>query len=207
MRVTFGRDKIALDAVSIWGAADGNEMKELHLARLDRIGNDYELAMKILAAIRAERLNVLRDYVVDRRRRTDPVHRARAAMVAGLSPDETCAIETAEMLKDEHGFLLRAYGGAKYAMERHQWSRHWAAQVCTATNPVDLWRYAVLLSKIVDGRFKWSAVEGDTPSPLIKRFGTTLNDPIRNRIRKWKNKRDSKLFGMKCPNKIFLSGD
>jgi hypothetical protein len=46
-------------------------------------------------------------------------------------------------------------------------------------------------------------VEGDTPSPL-KRFGTTLNDPIRNRVRKWKNKRDSKLFGMNAPNKAFL---
>ena len=69
---------------------------------------------------------------------------------------------------------------------------------------LDLWRYTVLLSKIVDGRFNGAEVEGDTPSPLIKRFGTTLNDPIRNRVRKWKNKRDSKLFGMKAPNKAFL---
>ncbi len=111
------------------------------------------------------------------------------------------------MLKDEHGFLQRAHQGAKYAMERHQWSRHWAAQMRTATDPVDLWRYTVLLSKIVDGRFKASEVEGRIPSPLMKRFGTTLNNQIRNRIRKWKNKRDSKLFGMDVPNKVFLPGD
>jgi hypothetical protein len=97
--------------------------------------------------------------------------------------------------------------GAKYAMERHQWSRHWAAQMRTATDPVDLWRYTVLLSKIVAGRFEGAEVEGDTPSPLIKRFGATLNDPIRNRIGKWKNKRDSQLFGMNAPNKTFLPGD
>lgn len=207
VRVTFGRDKVDLDAVTAWGAADSNEMKDVCFARLDRIGNDHDLTMEVLAAIRAERLDVLRDYVVDRRHRPEPAHRARAAMVAGLSPDETWAIETVNMLKDEHGFLQRAYEGAKYAMERHQWSRHWAAQMRTATDPVDLWRYTVLLSKIVDGRFKGAEAEGDTPSSLIKRFGTTLNDLIRNRIRKWKNKRESKLFGMKVPNKTFLPCD
>jgi hypothetical protein len=128
-------------------------------------------------------------------------------MVAGLSPDEDWAVETIEMLKCERGFLLTAYRSAKYAMERYQWSRHWAAQMRTATDPVDLWRYAVLLSKIVDGRFMASEVEGTTPSPLIKRFGTTLNDPIRNRFRKWKDKRTSKLFGMNVPNKDFLPRD
>jgi hypothetical protein len=207
VRVTFGRDKIGLDAVTVWGAADSDEMKEVRFARLDRSGNDHDLATEILAAIRADRLHVLHDYVVDRRRRSEPAHRARAAMVAGLSPDEGWAIETIDMLKDEHGFLRGAYEAAKYAMERHQWSRHWAAQMRTATDPVDLWRYTVLLWKIVDGRFKGAEVEGDAPSPLIKRFGTTLNEPIRNRIHKWKNKRSSKLFGMSSPNKIFLPGD
>lgn len=204
VRVTFGRDKIGLDAVTAWGAADGEEKKALCFDRLDKSGNDHELAMEILAAIRANSLDLVLDYVVDRRQRQEPAHRARAAMVAGLSPDEPWAVETVEMLKDEYGFLQSAYQGAKYAMERHQWSRHWAAKMRTATDPVDLWRYSVLLSKIVDGRFKASEVEGSTPSPLIKRFGTTLSDPIRNRIRRWKNKRNSKLFGMNVPKRTFL---
>ena len=207
VRVTFSRNKVSLDAVTAWGAADSSEIQELRFARLDRVGNDHDLAMEVLAAIRAERIEVLRDYVVNRRNRPEPAHRARAAMVAGLSPDEPWAIETIDMLKDEHGFLQQAYEGAKYAMERHQWSCHWAAQMRIENDPVNLWRYTVLLSKIVDGRFKGFEVEGDTPSLLIKRFGTTLNDPIRNRIRKWKSKRESKLFGMNVPNKIFLAGD
>lgn len=111
------------------------------------------------------------------------------------------------MLKDECGFLQTAYRGAQYAMERHQWSRYWATQMRTATDPVDLWRYAVLLSRIVDGRFIASEVEGSTSSSLIKRFGTTLNAPIRNRISKWKDKRASKLFGMNVPNEVFLPRD
>lgn len=207
VRVTFSQNKIDLDAVSAWEAADSEEMNALRFSRLDRIGNDHDLAMEVLAAVRANRIDALRDYVIDRRQRPEPAHRARAVMVAGLSPDETWAVETVDMLKDEHGLLQGAYQGAKYAMERHQWSRHWAAQMRTATDPVDLWRYAVLLSKIVDGRFIASEVEGTTPSPLIKRFGTTLNDPIRNRIGKWKSKRASKLFGMNAPNEAFLPRD
>jgi hypothetical protein len=206
VRVTFGPDKIGLDAVTVWSAADSSEIKQLRSSRLDSLGNDYDLAIEVLAAIMAGRVDVLRDYVVDRRQRPEPAHRARAAMVAGLSPEESWAIDTIDMLKDEHGFLLWAYRGAKYAMERHQWSRHWAAQMRTATDPIDLWRHTVLLAKIVDGRFKPSEVEGTMPSPLIKRFGSTLNDPIRNRIRRWKNKRNSKLFGMSIPNKTFLAG-
>jgi hypothetical protein len=207
VRVTFGRDQIDLDAVAAWVAADSEEMNTLSFGRLDRIGNDHELAMEVLAAIRVKRLDDLRDYVIDRRQRPEPAHRARAVMVAGLSPAEPWAIETIEMLKDECGFLQRAYQGAKYAMERHQWSRHWAALMRTATDNLDLWRYTVLLSKIVDGRFQASELESSTPSPLIKRFGPTLNGPIRNRIRKWKDKRASKLFGMNVPNKAFLPQD
>lgn len=207
VRVTFGREQISLDAVTAWDAINSEEMKALRFDRLDRIDNDHDLAMEVLAAIRANRLDVVRDYVIDRRQRLEPAHRARATMVAGLSPDESWAVDTVEMLKDEHGFLRKAYESAKYAMERHQWSRHWATQMRTATDPVDLWRYAVLLSKIVDGRLRASEVEGRTPTQLIKRFGPTLNDPIRNRIRNWKTKRNTKLFGMNIPDKVFLSGN
>lgn len=207
VRVTFGRDQIGLDAIAAWDAADSEEMKVLRFDRLDRIANDHGLAMEVLAAVRAKRLDVLRDYVIDRQQRPEPAHRARAAMVAGLSPSEAWAVETVDMLKDEHGFLQQAYQCAKYAMERHQWSRHWAAQMRTATDTVDLWRYTVLLSKIVDGRFQASEIEGSTPSPLVRRFGTTLNGLIGNRIRKWKDKRVSKLFGMNVPNKAFLPRD
>lgn len=204
VHITFGLNQIGLDAVTAWDAVDSADMNALRFGRLDRIENDRDLALEVLAIIRAHRLDILRDYVIDRRQRQEPAHRARATMVAGFSPDESWAVETIDMLKDEHGFLQQVYQGAKYAMERHQWSRHWAAKMRTATDTVDLWRYAVLLSKIVDGRFDASEVEGDTPSPLVKRFGTTLNDPIGNRIRKWKDKRGSKLFGMNVPYKDFL---
>lgn len=206
VRVTFGRDKIALDSVSIWGADDSPEVTALRFSRLDHIGNDHELATEILAAVRENRLDTLRDYVLDRRSRAEPSHKARAVMVAALSPAQPWTIETVDMLKGEHGFLGFAYRGAQYALERHLWSRYWADQMRTATDPVDLWRYTVILCKIVDGRFKSSEIEGTAPTNLIKRFGVTLNDPIRYRIDKWKNKRESKLFGMDMPSQVFLTG-
>lgn len=206
VRVTFGRDRLGIDVVTVWGAAGVKEIKELLFARLDRVGNDHELATEILAAIKADRLDVLREYVVDRRSRSEPAHRARAAMVAGLSPAEPWAIETIDMLKEEHGFMQYVYQAARYAMERHQWSRHWAAQMRTATSPVDFWRHAVLLSKIVDGRFSEDELRDNSPNPLVERFGMSLGYEVRDRIRKWKDKRRSKLFGMSAPNGAFLPG-
>jgi hypothetical protein len=205
VRVTFGRAKVDIDAATAWGAADNSEMKERCFARLDQISNDHELAMEVIAAIGAQRFDVLRDYVFDRRQRIEPALRARAAMVAGLSPDMPWAIETVELLKDECGFLKGAYRAARYALERHQWSRQWAARMRVATDPIELWRYTVLLSKIVDGRFDGAELAGDSPSALIERFGPTLNSAIRQRIGKWKNRRSSKLFGMNAPDRIFTT--
>ena len=203
--VTLGRNKIDLDAVSIWRAACSPEIKKLCFDRLDSVDNDHDLAMEILAAIEAQRENLVRDYVIIRRQSLEPAHRARATMVAGLSPNKSWAIETIDMLKDEHGFLHQAYTAAKYAMDRHEWSLHWTSKMRAATNLVELWSYTVLLSKIVDGRFNVSEIYGDSPSILIKRFGPTLNRQIRGRIIKWKNKRESKLFGMQVPSRIFIT--
>ncbi len=205
VRVTFGRNKIPIDSTTLWSAADNPEMRRRQFSRLDQIDNDHDLAMEVLAVIKAKRLDLLRDYVLERRSCAEPAHRGRASMVAGYATDEPWAIETINMLKNEQGFLGQVYEAAKYAMDRYQWSCHWTRQMQAATSPEDLWRYSVLLSKIVDGRFRWSEIDGcDKSDLLIKRFCRTFDDPIRNRIRKWKGKRESKLFGMKMPNKIFL---
>ena len=203
VHVTFGHSKVDVDAMTAWGAAVNREMKERCFSRLDRISNDHELATEILAVIRAQRIDALRDYVLDRRERVEPALRARAAMVAGLSPDEPWAVETVDLLKDEHGFLKGAYKAARYAMERHQWSRQWAAEMRDTTDPIELWRCSVLLSKIVDGRFDKAELAGDAPSELIQQFGPTFDSAIRQRVRKWKSRRNSKLFGMNAPDKVF----
>ncbi|MGY4226399.1 hypothetical protein ACVMIH_003760 [Bradyrhizobium sp. USDA 4503] len=204
VRATFGRDHLSLDAVTAWAAAPNAEMTALRAQRLDRTASDHELAVEVLAAIWANREDELRDYVLDRRSREEPAYRARAAMVAGFSPKEDWALETIALLKDSHGFLKRAYEGATYAMDRHLWSKHWSRLMATATDPIDVWRYSILLYKIVDGRFRTSDLVDAQPSTIIERFGPTFSSTIRNRINHWKNERSSKLFGMQAPDKIFL---
>ncbi len=206
VQLTYGRNKINADTLSAWRAADNDDIKMLCFARLDSMVNDHDLAMEVLAAIRADRKNLVCEYVVDRIRRAEPAYRARAAMVAGLSPDDEWAISTIEMLKEERGFLQQVYNAANYAMERHQWSRHWAAQIREADNAVDVWRFTILLSKVVDGRFCSSEIMGNISNPIIRRFGSTLEDQIYDRIRKWKSKRQPKLFGMNPPAKSLIVG-
>lgn len=206
VRQTYGLSEISLDAVTVWEAADSEMIRALRFGRLDSAGNDYALSLEVLAAARAGRSALVRDYVLDRLARPEPAHRARAVMVAAFARDEAWARETLAALADERGFLGRAYEAARYAFERHQWSLHWAAAMRDSTTPDDLWRNAVLLAEIVDGRFQRTDVEGNVPNDLIRRFGATLNSPIRRRIGKWKSKREGKLFGMNAPNPVFLGG-
>ena len=205
VRVTFGRDHLSLDAMTAWAMAPNVESKALRAKRLDSATSDYDLAMEILTAIWAKRQDELRDYVLDRRDREEPAHRARAVMVAGLSPAEDWALETIDLFKEAHGFLKGAYDGAKYAMDRHRWSQHWAGLMRESTNPADVWRYSELLYKIADGRFQPSDLVGAKPNPIIQRFAPTFHNGIRERINRWKNARNSKLFGRRAPDKMFLA--
>lgn len=202
VHVTFGSAKISLGSVSLWKADDNDEIRALRFRRLDQALTDAEIALEVLAADHAGKVNQLKAYVLDRRARPEPVYIARALMVAGFSPEEPWALETIEAYKDAAGFLSDAYDAAKYAMERHQWSKHWAMMMRDAKTPAELWRYAILLAVIVDGRFIENRKSPNTW--LIDRFGPTFNDMIHSRIEKWKGKREKTLFGKRVPDARFL---
>ena len=204
VRVTFGRAGVSLDAVSVWSAGDDEELKKLRFQRLDQARTDHEIAVEVLAAICAGKQETLREYAIDRRGRPEPSHIARAVMVAGLSEESDWAFETIDSLKESHGFLSEAYSGAKYAMDRHSWARHWAKLMGEAKTETDLWRYGVLLAAIVDGRFRGSEVIGTGNNSLIKRYGASFDDLVRTRIDRWNEKRGKTLFGMKAPDEVLL---
>ncbi|PKQ03255.1 MAG: hypothetical protein CVT72_15280, partial [Alphaproteobacteria bacterium HGW-Alphaproteobacteria-11] len=204
VRITIGNARLSLDAVTIWNAGDGDELQNLRFSRLDSARNDAEIACEVLAAIKAGKAEQLRDYVLDRRSREEPAHIAKAIMVAGLCVETPWALETIDSHKDDSGFLSDAYDAAKYAMERHQWAKHWARMMRDAETATDLWRYFVLFATIVDGRFQQDEVKNGPKPELIGKFGATFNDPIRNRIKKWQGKREKTLFGRKAPDEMFL---
>jgi len=174
VRVTFGRAGVSLDAVSVWSASDGEELKKLKFKRLDQARTGHEIAVEVLAAIRAGKQETLREYVIDRQSRPEPSHVARAVMVAGLSEESGWTLETIESLKGSHGFLSEAYTAAEYAMDRHRWARHWAKLMGEAKTETDLWRYGVLHAANVDGRFRGSDVTGVTNNSLIERLAPAL---------------------------------
>lgn len=205
VRLTFGLARVSLDAMSVWNAWDGDEMRKLRFKRLDQARTDHDLAMEVLAATRAGKQEHLRDFVLDRRERPEPAHIARAITVAGLCEDTLWALETIDAHKADCGFLGEAYHTAKYSMDRLRWSKHWATLMRDATTEVDLWRYAILLTTIVDGRFSGAEVQNSSSGELIKRFGPTFEDLRRRRIGKWKEKRSKTLFGMEAPDEIFLA--
>ena len=205
VRVIFGRAGLSLDAISVWSAGDSEELKKLRFERLDQARTDHEIAVEVLAAIRAAKQETLREYVIDRRSRPEPSHVARAIMVAGLSEESNWALETIENLKNSDGFLFEAYTGAQYAMDRYRWARHWAKLMAEAKTETDLWRSAVLLAAIVDGRFRDNDVTGMSSNPLIERYGTSFNDLFRARIESWNDKRGKTLFAMKVPDEVFLA--
>ena len=204
VRVTVGGGGISLDAISIWGSADSDELNKLRIKRLDEAPTDHEIAIEVLAAMHVGKQNQLREYVLDRRGRPEPSYVARAATVAAFSDESDWALQTIEGLKGSYGFLSHAYDAAKYAMDRHIWAKHWATQMRESTAETDLWRYGILLAEIVDGRFNGSSVSGTADGRPIERYGTTFNDLIRRRINRWKDKRSKTLVGLKAPDELLL---
>jgi hypothetical protein len=203
VRVTFGQAGVHLYAASLWSAEDADAIQTLRYRRLDQAADDDEIAAEVLAALRAGKEHLLRDYVADRMTRLEPSYVARAIMVAGFSNCPDWAVRTVAKFEDACGFLGGAYDAAKYAMDRYRWSVHWAELVDKATTETELWRYAVILSKIVDGRFY---CQGSAPAPdsLLARYANSLEGLIRARVKSWQNKRAKKLFGMDAPDAAYL---
>lgn len=204
VRIRLGRNRLPLEAVAFWRSAVNPEIRKLHYARLDRCRNDYDLSMEVVTALYTGREGILSDYVLHRRECKEPAHQARAITVAGFSLASPWALQTIEQFKDTCGFLHEAYVSAKYAMDRHQWSVHWMTMMYRATNPIDLWRYGILLSKIADGRIHVSDTAQFQRNLLPQGFISSSYGAIDHRIKRWKSHRRSKLFGMDAPDESLL---
>jgi hypothetical protein len=78
--------------------------------------------------------------------------------------------------------------------------------MCLISENTDFWCYAVLFSKIVDGRFAvWLSNYAQKGSP-INLFGPAVDSRLKNRFAQWENHRKKKLFGSDAPASIFLEG-
>ena len=206
IRFTEGRARVPLDAMVAWSAAGSVAGRAWCHERLDLARNDHELATEVLAALLNREESTLRAFIRERLNKGEPEGIARALLVAGFSGREDQNREVLGRHRDAKGFIGEAYKAAKYAHDRDGWARHWFEEMCKARDPTDFWRYSVLFTKIVDGRFMiWSSEYERRGEPMAL-FASSIEEEVDRRIEKWRKHREKTLFGAKKPPDVFLPG-
>ena len=204
IRFTVGRARIPLEAVVAWSAASSEAGREWCHERLDLARNDHELATEVLAALSSGEEAALNVFVRERLERGEPEGIARELLVTGFSNQQDRNKEAISRYRDARGFIGGAYRAAKYAHDRNGWSRHWFEEMCKADRPTEFWRYSILFTKIVDGRFMIWASEHTRREGPMRLFASSIDDEIDRRIEKWRKHREKTLFGAKKPADAFL---
>lgn len=207
LHITYGSTSLQLDAMTLWSANEHPSIKDLRFERLEIAANDDELAQEALVALWNGKQNLLREYIETQLNTREPANIARALMVAGFSDCTEFNDEILANHKDARGFIGEAQSAAMYAYERNVWSKHWFTLMRQTQKADDFWRYSVLLTKIVDGRFDiWNAGTTDIGEPYSM-FWPSVERQLKQRCEKWRGKRKKNLFGNAAPSKIFLSRD
>ena len=204
VRFIEGRARVPLEAMVAWSAADGDAGREWCHERLNMARNDHELATEVLAALLNREEAVLRAFICERLSKGEPEGTARALLVAGFSSQQEHNKDVLGRYRDAKGFIAEAYKAAKYAHDRDAWARYWFEEMCKADCPTEFWRYSVLFTKIVDGRFTiWNSEYGKRGTPMAL-FGPSIDEEVDRRIEKWRKHREKTLFGAKKPADVFL---
>lgn len=204
VRFTFGAAGVQLDAMATWAGVRNPILDQLRFARLDQVDTDHDLFLEVLAALLNNQQELLAAYVEAKLRMEEPVEISRGIMVAGFADQSEFNDEILKRYEGSAGLVGSAQRAAKYAYERNVWARHWFEQMCQTDENTDFWRYAVLFSKIVDGRFAVWHSNYVQKGSSIKAFGPSVDDSIDNRFARWKDNRIKKLFGLDAPSPIFL---
>ena len=204
IRFTVGRGRVPLEAVVAWGATGSDAGREWCHERLDLARNDHELATEVLAALWSREQAVLSEFIRERLDRGEPEGIARALLVAGFAGDEGRNREVIKGYRDAKGFVGGAYRAAKYARDRDDWARHWFEEMCKADDPTEFWRYAVLFTKIVDGRFAIWGSEYTRHREPMRLYASSMDGEVDRRIEKWRRHREKTLFGERRPADVFL---
>jgi len=206
VRFTIGRAGVKFDAMVTWAGVRSPVLDNLRFARLDRAGCDHDLSLEVLAALLNGQQELLTAYIGAKLRKDEPAVVSRGIMVAGFSDQSEFNNEILKRYEGSAGLIGTAQKAAKYAYERNVWARHWFEMMCQTGKNTDFWRYALLFSKIVDGRFAvWRSSYAQKGSP-IKSFGPAVDGWLKNRFVRWENHRKKKLFGSDAPASIFLEG-
>ena len=203
--VSYGSAGVSLDSLAIWGGPDTEILNRIRHRRLEEANSDYILSKETLAAHISGQQHLLREYIERNRKKGEPAAIARALMVAGFSDGSQYNEEVLGNYDDTEGFVGEARKAAKYAYKRNLWARHWYGKMCQESDFELFWSCSVLFLKVVDGRYDFWFDKYGEHSDAMRRFGPNLRSAVDNRIKKWRRKRESKLFGTDRPDDVFIS--
>ena len=201
---TVGRARVPLEVMVAWSTAGSEPGREWCYERLDLARNDHEIATEVLAALLERQEATLGGFIRERLNGDEPEGIARGLLVAGFSSQGSEGERALNAYEGTKGFLGEAHRAARYAYERDGWARQWFKKMCEAGQDGDFWRYSVLFTKIVDGRFAvWGSEYERTGEPM-RLFEWSVNEELDRRIRKWQKAREETLFGARKPPDVFL---
>lgn len=203
VRFTFGRAGVQLDAMATWAGVRSPVLDDLRFARLDRVATDHDLSLEVLATLLNGQQELLTEYIEAKSHKEEPAEISRGIMVAGFSDQSEFNDEIIKRYEGSAGLIGSAQKAAKYTYERNVWARHWFEKMCQTDENTDFWCYAVLFSKICDGRFDVWRSNYAQKGP-IQSFGPAVEGGLKNRFARWENHRNKKLFGSEAPAPIFL---
>ena len=204
IRFTVGRARVPLAAAIAWSAAGSDAGREWCHERLNLARNDHELSVEVLAALSSREAAALSEFIRQRLDRGEPEGIARALLVAGFSNQDDRNKDVLYCYRDAKGFIGEAYTAAKYALDRDGWARYWFEEMCKADRPTEFWRYSILFTKIVDGRFATWHSEYTRQEEPMRLFWPSIDGEVDRRIEKWRKHREKTLFGGKRPADVFL---
>jgi len=204
VRFTFGKAGAQLDAMAIWGGDRSPIMDNLRFQRLDCAGNDHDLSLEVLAALSSGQQKLLGTYIEEKLRQEEPSEISRGIMVAGFSDYSEFNDKILKRYESSAGLIGSTQEAAKYAYERNVWARQWYEKMCQTDQHADFWRYAVLFTKIVDGRFEVWSDRYEQKGSSIQLFWPAVDGMLKNRFARWKEHRSKKLFGLDAPAPIFF---
>jgi hypothetical protein len=204
VQIRYTAADLPLEGVALWWATDNAVVNERRFARLDRCQNDHELAQEAAEALYAEKNEILDAYIRDRLQSPLPVDVARAIAVAGFSDNEQLAFDVLRTHESSMGLLGDAAKTCRYAMDRHQWAKHWFQAMQTAHSDEEFWAASVLFLKVVDARF--DVLHQNTPkgNDVFRLWWWSVERQLKNRVDRWAEKRKKTLFGAEVPTPIFM---
>lgn len=204
VRRVIGAAKLPTVALAAWSGAGVSEIEAYCFGRLERTVNDDELATEVLAASAAGRQELLSQYADALLATGEPAKICRALMVCGYSDENNHASAILELYHGAEGFIGKAAQAALAAYQRNRWAKHWHNKMMIASTPLEFWRHSVLFTKLVDSRYSLWGEARNAGSNTFLNYRPTIDEELRRRIGKWKDKRRKELFGDSVPPPVFL---